>query len=154
NIAFDGAGTAAICLLVVSAQYGRTKNLSFKGWTGTAWLNSCWAARPGGWSNVDTLHNRHEGTFFIMPSLANVVGLTLTGNAGITDNTSYCTWIDTTFWNSTPGATIVDIWLQSCDSNNFIDMHMAGGDTSTVCVRFDYNFDPAHHFPTSNYFFN
>jgi hypothetical protein len=154
NIAFNGNAAAAICLDVTSAQFGSTKNLSFSSWTSIAWRNTCWSSRPAGWIQVDTLHNIHVGTIFNLPSVINATALFLTGNAAILDNTSYCTWIDVFYINPSPGFAITDLYLQFCDACNFIGVHHTGGDTFTKCIVFDYSFDPAHQFPTSNFFFS
>lgn len=155
GIGFDGNNSAATLLQVISAQFGYTKNLSFKGWTGVAFEETCWATRPGGWSNINTMHNVHSQHVYYVPSVANCIAQLLTGNSGIIDNTSYDTFINHTFINpAAAGVTISDLYLQSCDSNTFINYHHINGDGSTHCVVFDYTFDASHHFPTSNFFFN
>jgi hypothetical protein len=161
NIEFDGVVTAGTCLQVISAQYGVCRNCSFTGFTNIGLNTTAWAARPGGWGNVDCLHNLFENIVITFPGVvfglatAGSKGIVLAGNAGIADNTAYCTFINTIIiFPGAPGVTLYGLYLQFCDSCSFLTTHIVNGDTNCVCVDFDYTFDPANNFPNSNFFFN
>jgi len=161
GIEFDGNNSAGVCLQIISAQYGACRGCSFTGFTNIGLDTTAWSARPGGWGNVDNLHNLYENLVFVFPGVvsglatAGSKAIVLTGNAGILDNTAYETFINTIIiFPGAPGVTLYGIFLQFCDSCSFLTTHIVNGDTNCVCVNFDYTFDPSNNFPTSNFFFN
>lgn len=153
GIAFDGNGLAGTILQVISSQFGYTRDLSFKGWTGIAYEETCWATRPGGWGNINSMHNRHVGHIYDMPSVANAIGQLLTGNSGVNDNTCYDEFDNMIFQNpAAAGVAINDLYLQFCDSNQFKNYHFVGGDIHVNIMVFDYS-SISNRFPTNNFFF-
>lgn len=141
NIGFDGGGGADKGLLVISAQNGFCKNLSFKGMI-TAGIYSTTVPQISG-VNTDSFHNCYDN--IIIAGGSTTYGVVLTGNANggsPNSDTDYNVFTNCVF---SIGGTAA-IYLQVCDTNFFYDVQQPVKGTVL-----DYSVNAS--FPTMNGFY-
>lgn len=136
NLYIDGAGVATHCLYVNSGQFGDCKNLALRDATVAA-IWSTTVSPFGSVSNCDSLHNRWENILIALSASANARGINLTGQNG-GSNTSYNHFqnVAIDLASNTSG---VGLYLASCDSNVFFNLHMFNAASGTVPITMDYS---------------
>lgn len=161
NFIFNGASVAGTGLLVISAQFGDSANLSFINCTQHGLRSICVSALPSGVLNVDSLHNYYRHTQVFVPNVASARGITLSGGttgAAITGDTDVNIFMDASVVFAAGTATRIGVYLGACDTNQFYGLHCSGsGGNFANCtsIVFDYT-DLAGNagvFPSANCFF-
>lgn len=140
NLSFDCAGIAnAVGLLIMSAQNGDSRNLTFNNCK--QGITSTTVAIFGSFTNTDSLHNSFSNTTISVPNVASAIGINLTGVTPFNSNTDYNAFINTTIL-LVGGSNLAQygIYLQVTDTVQFYDTHISniGNNTGFICVNFDY----------------
>ena len=151
NIAMNGAGVSTIGINVISGQYGDNRNLLIEGCV-RAGIGSATVPTFGSVSNTDGLHNVWRHVAIWMPTVVNVKGILLTGSPGSTTSDTDLNLFDDLFVVLPPSGVAYAIYLQNCDSNMFLNTHLAGGSASAYGIFFDYTASPGNIWPSANIF--
>jgi len=148
RIEFEGSGVASAGLHVVSAAFGSCQDLSFKGCKYSI-LSTTVANTVSGVDNVDSLHNRFDNISIEVPNVTGAIGIHCTGL--LNSNTDYCHFTNVVVTFATGSNVVYGIYLASCDSNQFHNVHFFGGNGSATCVALDYTINNV--WPASNAFY-
>lgn len=128
---------SSVGLKVVSAMFGESRNLTLNNCaTG---LLSTTVALFGSFTNTNSFHNTFYGMNVVVPAISGAIGIELTGEATNTSNTCYNEFIDLYISVPTSVVATTGLYLQSTDSDSFINLHIPGGNASAVCVQMDYS---------------
>jgi len=146
NIAIDCGAQANNGLLVVSGQFGDSRNVPITNCRNAGIYSDTVASSVPGVSNVDSLHNSFYNTAIFVPSIAGAKGIALTGKAA--SNTDYNVFTNTAIYNGGNGVAGFGIYLQACDSNQFFNIHFFNGGPNFAAVTLDYTVN--NSWPASN----
>lgn len=152
SIALVGNSVATIGINVVSGQFGDCCDVLITGCMSEA-IGSTTVPPFGSLSNTDSLHNYWRHIAIQMPVSAGVKGIVLTGaGPSVSADTDVNTFVDV-FIGLPASGTGYGIYLQNADTNQFMNVHLAGGSASATGVMFDYNGSAGNIFPSGNAFF-
>ena len=151
NMLLNGASTATIGISVVSGQFGRCKSLCINNCT-TSHIGSNTVALFSGVDNCDSLHNHYENIFIQMPTVANVMGIVLTGDPATNSDTD-ANVFDNIFIAMPGSGVCYGLYLQNCDGNQFRNILISAGSAASISVLFDYTACVGGVFPSGTCFY-
>jgi hypothetical protein len=154
NLRIDCASTATLDgLLMVSAQRGDNRNLTFNNCAGA--IQSTTVPQFGG-QDTNTENNSFQNTTIVVPNLNNAFGILLDGQTTNTTSNSDFNQFDNTqifFPNVTNSNTMLGIVLKDADSNVFVNTYMFGGASVSGCIAVKFDYTDHSIWPASNHFF-
>lgn len=149
NLLLDGSNVATTGIQVISAQGGDCANLHFINLAAQLQLTA-WAAAPGGFGEIECMHNNFRNLVHVLPNVNGASGISLLGNN--TWNSAYNRFDNVTIIFPTSGTNaVLGILMGISDSNVFTDVHAFNGTATMAVLYFDYSFNNA--FPSANTFF-
>lgn len=157
NIVFDGITIAApsVGLEVKSAANGFCRNVTITNASTAGILSWTWSPISGAVTFADSIQNTYINTYVVVPAVSNAKGIQLDSGLQVAgtpqSDTDYNTFINTDVFMPNSALTTYGVYLKSCDSNCFVNLHLVGVGAGNVGVAFDYSIDNV--FPNSNFFF-
>jgi len=150
NILLDGQSTASIGLNIISGQFGDCRNLAIMNCISEQ-IGSTTVALFSGVVNTDSLHNKYQNIFLMVPPIDGSKGVVLTGNTASNSDTDLNVFDNLLIGLPATGAAY-GIYLQNADTNQFRNVLLAGGSAACIGVLLDYTASVDNFFPTANSF--
>lgn len=153
NTSEDFGGWAGRGVEVISAMNGDCRNLTFRGCR-EASIYSTTVPPPPGVLVSDSLHNRWDNINIGCGWAEGVKGIVLTGTSPAGSNTDYNAFRNVAIALPTDpvaAKSVYGVYLQSCDSNTFHNLHFFNGHPDCAALVFDYTVNP--DWPAGNQFY-
>jgi hypothetical protein len=132
NLALDCQSVASsIGIRIFAAIYGDNDNVTI--------INCQNAIMTSSYPNRNTMHNMWSNIFIQVPAIVFATGISLDGDGvGATSNTAFEHYHNLSIFLPATLQTF-GINLRATDSDEFFDLHIAGGSATATGVQFDYS---------------
>jgi hypothetical protein len=152
NLNLDGNSMATHGILVTSGQFGDSANIMIHECAVSA-ISSTTFATFAGVDNTNSQHNVWNNIYISIPNLSGANGIVLTG-VGPAPSSNTCYNMFTNVFIALPSSMDAHaVYLQNCDTNQFMKVHIAGGSAAAFGILFDYTGITGAIFPSANSFF-